>query len=216
MDRDLAHSVFAPYENIIFDFGGIFVDLDFHKTTDAFNRLGAAGDFSHFFSKASQTQLFNQFEVGAITSQEFLSQLQDFLALKNIPEQGLIDAWCALLLDMKQERVEFLKEIGKTKNVFLLSNINQLHEECMDRYFIQNLQYKDFYSHFDKVYFSHRIGLRKPHTEIFEFVCQDSSLDKSKTIFIDDSIQHVEGARKFGLEAYHLDPSNSFIVGEKK
>jgi len=214
MDRELAHRVFDPYENIIFDFGGIFVDLDFKKTTDAFNRLGAVGDFSHFFSKASQTPLFNQFEVGAISSREFLSQLQDFLELKNISEQELIDAWAALLLDIKPERIEFLKEIGKGKKIFLLSNINQLHEEYMDRYLIQNPEFKDFYSHFDKVYFSHRIGLRKPHTDIFEYVCKDSALDKNKTIFIDDSIQHVEGARKFGLQAYHLDPSNSFIVGD--
>jgi len=216
MDQDLALRIFTPHENIIFDFGGIFVDLDFSKTADAFNRLGVAGDFSQFFSKAGQTQLFNQFEVGAISSSEFLSGLRKFLNLPKVSDEALIDAWGALLLDIQHERVEFLKEIGKSKKVFLLSNINQLHEEWMDRYLLQNPQFKDFYSHFDKVYFSHRIGLRKPHSEIFEFVCQDSGLDKNKTLFIDDSIQHVEGARKFGLHAHHLDPSNSFIIKSMK
>ena len=212
MNRELAHRIFAPHENIIFDFGGIFIDLDFNRTMDAFNKLGIEGDFSNVFSKVAQTQLFNQFEIGVISKEEFLSQLRELLGLKNTSDQVLINAWCVMILDLKQERVDFLEEIGKTKNIYLLSNINQIHEEYMDQYLIHNPQYKDFYSHFDKVYFSHHIGLRKPNVEIFEFVCDDSSLDKSKTIFIDDSIQHVEAAKKFGLHTHHLDPSNSFIV----
>jgi len=207
-----AQKLFAPYENVIFDFGGIFVNLDFKRTSNAFKTLGSEKDFSLYFSKAGQTSLFNDFETGSVSKSEFLLQLRDLLALKGVSDEALILAWSAMLLDLRMERFEFLKELKKTKRVFLLSNINQLHEEHMLEYILKNPELKEFYPTFDHVYFSHHIGLRKPHREIFDFVCKDSVLPIEKTIFIDDSLYHVEGARKFGLTAYHLDPSNSFIV----
>lgn len=213
MDTQTAWKIFVPYKNIIFDFGGIFVDLDFQRTAEALSRLGGTVDFSLLFSKAKQSDLFDLFETGKIHQDEFLSQLKTVLNLHHVPDHSLIEAWCEMLLEVRPERVEFLRELKKTKKIFLLSNINPLHEEHMLTYFSKNSSLQDFYSLFDRVYFSHQVGLRKPDREIFEFVCKDSALDLEHTLFIDDSIQHIEGAKKFGLAVHHLDPSNSFIVG---
>lgn len=213
MNQDQALKKFAPFENIIFDYGGIFLDLDFQKTAQAFNQLGGGVEFSTLFSKANQTPIFNLLETGKIRKAEFLAQLKKLLNLKNTPDQIIIDAWCAMLLDIRSERVEFLGELRKTKKIYLLSNINEIHEEWADEYIQKNPSFKNFYALFNHVYFSHVVGIRKPDREIFEYVCTHSNLDRKKTIFIDDSIQHIESASRFGLHTHFLDPSNTFIVG---
>ena len=215
MNRETALKIFAPFDNIIFDFGGVFVDLDFNRTFQAFSKLNQKIDLSNLFSKKAQTEIFNLFEIGRISKVEFLKGLKQILDLNHVEDQNVIDAWCAMLLELRPERVDFLKEISQTKKIFLLSNINQIHEEHIAASFKQHLHLKEFYTLFEKVYFSHHLGMRKPDEATFAHVCKDSSLDVKKTIFVDDSIQHIEGAAKFGLSTYFLDPSNSFIVGTK-
>ena len=59
---------------------------------------------------------------------------------------------------------------------------------------------------FDKMYLSHHIHLRKPAPEIFDYVINDNQLDKAETFFIDDSMQHIEGARIAGIESILMPP----------
>jgi putative hydrolase of the HAD superfamily len=60
---------------------------------------------------------------------------------------------------------------------------------------------------FDHIYFSHEIHLRKPNSEIFQLVCDQQLLIPEKTLFIDDSIQHIKGAEMIGLQTLHLTDS---------
>lgn len=212
MYKDKALKLFEPYENILFDYGGIFFDIEHQRTVQAFNQLSGLTDFGTLFSKHDQVEIFSLLETGKISKEIFLPQLKKLLALTHIPDQKIIDAWCAMLIKIPQERVDFLRELKKTKKIFMLSNINQIHEDFAQDYIAKHEYLKDFYSLFDHVYFSHQIGLRKPDAEVFEYVCFKSKLKKNTTLFLDDSIQHVESARKCGLTAHHLDPANSFII----
>ena len=212
MNTAKALETFAPFDNILFDFGGIFIDLDYQKTIREFSALARGIDFGALFSQANQTTLFNQLETGKISSHEFITQLKNTLQLNHLEDQKIIHAWCAMLLKIPKERVDFLKELKKTKKVFLLSNINQIHEDHVKNYKIENESIQDFYQLFDHLYFSHHIGFRKPDHEAFAFVCADSNLNLKKTIFIDDSIQHIESAKRFGLATHFLEIQNSFII----
>ena len=212
MNRDKALKLFEPYENILFDYGGIFINIEHERTIKAFNALSGVTDFAALFSKHDQVEIFSLLETGKMSGKEFIPELKKLLKLTHIDDKKILSAWCAMLLDIPKERVDFLRELKKTKKIYMLSNINEIHEDFAKEYISKHDYLKDFYSLFDHVYFSHHIGLRKPHPEVFEYVCANSGLKKNGTIFIDDSIQHVEGSRQAGLPAYHLDPSNSFIV----
>lgn len=213
MNRDQALALFAPYENIIFDYGGIFIDLDFQRTAREFGKLNSTVDFNQLFAKHQQIEIFNQFETGKITRSTFLAGLRNILNIESAKDESLIQAWCAMLLDIKKERIDFLRELKRTKKIYLLSNINEIHEEFAENYLKSDSSLQDFYSLFDEIYFSHHVGLRKPDPEIFKMVCSKSSLKMETTIFFDDSIQHIESARRLGLPAYHLAQSNTFIIG---
>ena len=115
-----------------------------------------------------------------------------------------------MLLGIQKERIDFIKELKKFKRIFMLSNINLIHEEYAKNYLELNQIY-GFYELFEKVYFSHQIGFRKPHQESFHHVCSNHQLDIKKTLFIDDSAQHIKGASEYGLQTYLLDPPNTFI-----
>ena len=200
------------FDTIIFDYGGIFIDIDYELTVKAFGELSKSKDVSSFYNKAKQVKFFSDFETGDISSNEFLSLLRKELALE-ASDDAVIAAWNAMLIRIRQERVDFLEDFSKTKRVFLLSNINQIHEDFLDDYIAANPKMEGLYGYFEKVYFSHKVGLRKPHREIFDLVIQENSLEKDRTLFIDDSSQHVEGAISAGLHAHLLNPPNSLIVG---
>ena len=88
--------------------------------------------------------------------------------------------------------------------VFLLSNTNAIHVAEFERMIDETYGLSKFKSYFEKVYYSNEIGLKKPYPETFLEVCKWNDLDPSETLFIDDSLQHVEGAKKAGLQVAHL------------
>ena len=188
-------------DNIIFDLGNVILNIDYQNTIDAFEKIGVP-NASIFYSKSSQLNIFNQLETGRISKQDFVLEIQKF-APKATATQ-IINALNAILQDLPNERLEVLKKIKDKFSIFLLSNTNSIHIEKI----IDNLgekKYEEFYNLFDKVYYSHEIKLRKPDANIFRLVIKENNLSIKKTLFIDDSIQHIESAKRIGLKTYHLD-----------
>ena len=95
--------------------------------------------------------------------------------------------------------------MGKNMPIYLLSNTNIIHLNAIIPAMESVAGSKDgFEAAFQKVYYSHEVGLRKPHAAIFEHVIDENALVPEKTLFIDDSVQHVEGAKRVGLQVHHL------------
>jgi glucose-1-phosphatase len=186
-------------KNIIFDLGGVLLDLDFDKTIQAFENLGA-NNFQDIYSKNKQSDLFNQMDMGLISDKDFVGGLRVMGNLKG-SDVAIEMAWNAMLLNFPQEKYGYLKKIkAEGYRLFLLSNTNSIHEKSFTTSFSQ------YYGHgiedlFEKTYYSHHLHLRKPNTDIFEFVINDNALNVSETIFIDDTEQHVRGAESIGLRA---------------
>lgn len=192
---------------IIFDFGGIFINLNYGATIDAFKKLGIE-NFDELYSQAQQSNLFDNYETGKISSQRFLNGLLNFLPANTTPNQ-IVDAWNAMLLDIESDKVSLLAELRKSYQVYLLSNTNDLHIDVAFRRW-QNTIGQPIHESFDKIYLSHEVGLRKPNKEIFELVCSENSLDPTQTLFIDDTEQHINGARLIGLQT-HLHITNASL-----
>lgn len=189
-------------KNIIFDLGGVILDIDYQKTVDAFRALGFE-DFDKHYTQAQQSGVFDAFETGQMTSEDFVHSMRQYLP-ESIDNQQIIDAWNALLLSWKKERISFIQELKSRYNLFLFSNTNAIHKTCFESTYQQQIQAPHFDDLFIKAYYSHEFGKRKPHPESFLALLAENNLNPNETLFIDDSIQHVEGARQAGLDAIHL------------
>jgi FMN phosphatase YigB (HAD superfamily) len=196
-------------KNIIFDLGGVILNIDYNLTAEAFKKLGLK-DFEEKYSQAKQSRLFDKLETGEILASDFRKELKSYIG-DTVSDEDLDSAWNAMLLDLPTERIELLKNLKNNYRLFLLSNTNAIHHKAYSDAMQITYGNADFSSVFEKQYLSFQLGLRKPDKEIFELVLTENNLTASETIFIDDSIQHVEGARGAGLTAYHLQPGESIL-----
>ena len=170
-------------EAIIFDFGGVIINLDYNATIDAFKKLGL-DNFDHLYSQATQSNLFDSIETGKISPQHFINSLLRLLPKETTPKQ-VINAWNAMLLDISIERIELLQELSKRYKIYLLSNTNKIHIDTALQTWNRTTN-KPIEYIFEKVYFSHEVHMRKPHVEIFNLVTTNEGLNPAKTLFIDD------------------------------
>ena len=100
-------------------------------------------------------------------------------------------------------RINFLKQINKNYSIYLLSNTNALHIAEFKKK-IGKQRYVEFYKLFEQVYYSYKIGIRKPNSKAFQLILDENKLPANRVLFVDDSPQHIEGAKKIGLQTYHL------------
>ncbi|MDR2065141.1 MAG: HAD family phosphatase [Prevotellaceae bacterium] len=184
--------------NIIFDLGGVIINVDYHKTENAFKNLGIS-DFDRIFSQVRQSKIVDKLETGNISPAEFRKNLRE-LCRFNISDTGIDDAWNAMILDFPCDRIAILDKLRLNYRIFLLSNTNQIHID----YCMRNLNFGMIKSKFEKMYLSHEIHMRKPDKKTYQFVLNDAQLQASQTLFIDDTAINVEGAKLAGLNAYHL------------
>lgn len=193
-------------KNIIFDLGGVLLNIDYHKSINAFINLGF-NEFSLTYSQARQSELFDLFETGKINETEFFHSLKTHFN-SNAPFDSIRNAWNAMLLDLPESRVQFLLNIKNNYRIFLLSNTNQTHQNAFEKIVQQSALIQRLEDIFEKTYYSHHIGLRKPHKEIFEMVLKENNLIPHETLFIDDSVQHTIGAEKAGIKSIFLQKGN--------
>ena len=188
-------------KNIIFDLGGVIYAINYITTIKAFESLGI-NDFEFIYAKTGQSDLFDKLETGKICKEDFFVEINKFLPNTLSPTK-ITEAWNAMLIGFMPDALKKLEELSQTHRIFLLSNTNIFHiEEIQNREGMTS--FDEFCELFEKVYLSHDIGLRKPHTQVFAHIVDEQGLDPSETLFIDDSPQHVAGALKAGLNAYHL------------
>jgi len=193
----------AKIKNIFFDFGGVLCDLDISKTEKRFFELGLK-NFDSGYSVTERDDLFRKLERGAISPQQFRDSLKKFFT-RSVSDEEIDQSWNELLIGIPEERIRLLEKIRLNYRIFLLSNSNEIHYNKFLSDFKSRFGYNGFNDLFEKAYFSFQIQLQKPSKEIFEFVLNDSNLAADETMFIDDSVQHVHGAARAGIQGYHLN-----------
>jgi HAD superfamily hydrolase (TIGR01509 family) len=192
----------SEIKNIIFDLGGVIINLDIPKTISEFNKL-TNKPFESIYTQLHQSPIFDLFDKGQISEADFFFELNNSLD-QPLTHKQLLNAWNAMLLDFPIHRLELLNQLKQRYRIFLLSNTNETHIAQFENDLYQHHGYKNLEPFFEKVYYSCRINMRKPDREIFDFVLQENTLNASETIFIDDSPQHIEGALKTGIKAHLL------------
>ena len=196
-------------KNIIFDLGGVIINLDYNRTANAFKELG----FQHFdiiYSQKKQEHLFDDFEKGILSPEQFRSTIKLHINMQ-VTDQSIDAAWNAMLLDIPPEKMDLLHQLQNKYRIFLLSNTNIIHVKAFTAILENAYGLNAFEKVFEKVYYSCFLNMRKPDHEIFEMVINENKLNKEETIFIDDSIHHVEGAIRSGIHGIHLANTDSLI-----
>lgn len=190
--------------HIIFDLGGVLLNIDYQLTEQAFIAAGIS-NFHDLYSQLSQTPLFDDWETGKMTLDEFVAALQQAAGKEHLSREQIINAWNAMLLDFPLRRLQLLQQLRLYYDLVLLSNTNELHEEAFNKILHSSHGMPNLGVFFDRVYFSHRVGMRKPNKEIFERILEENGFKPEHTLFIDDSPQHIEGAKALGIQTIYLE-----------
>lgn len=197
-------------KNIVFDFGGILLDLDYSLSFDRLKTmLSIDGDLPNHVQL-----ILDEYEMGYFSEGAFLHRLQR-LTDDIVTERALVDAWNAMLLDLPIYKLDFVKSLRSSYDIYLLSNTNHTHltyvrQSMLPAINIEPLSFER--DHFVKAYYSHEIKYRKPNHDIYQYVIDDSKLNPAQTLFIDDNADNVRGAQEVGLHAVIHDPTLDITV----
>ena len=187
---------------IIFDLGGVILDISFELTKVAFEQLGIE-HFEKMYSLKDANPLFQKLEEGKVSEEEFYESFRRSCG-KNLSDEEIRDSWNSLLLEYRTGTLNALKNLRKKYKLYLLSNTNTIHWQAFTKIFDRQIKDGSLNEFFDKAYYSFEIGLRKPDLPAYEYVLKENNLNPAETLFIDDSLQNIEAAKQLGLQVIHL------------
>ncbi len=188
-------------KNIIFDYGNVIFSIDFRKAQRAFKELGVH-DADEFYGHLQQDPIFDKFDRGEITADDFRNRIREKAGNADLTNEQIDAAWNSLLGGVAPGNHELLLKLKEHYRTFLLSNINAIHYDYIMDYLQKEFSFKGNEHLFEKVYYSHLMGKRKPEPDIFEQVLQENHLNPAETLFIDDSPQHLAAAQKLGIHTF--------------
>lgn len=194
----------SAIKNIIFDLGGVLLNIDYQKTTTAFKQLGYT-DFENMYSMLKGNNVFDNLETGHITEEAFYRYMTGAASV-TVTNSQVQSAWNAMILDFRTESLGYLKILRDKYRVFLLSNTNSIHKKAFDLILSEQTGIAGLEHYFEKAYFSQQVGLRKPSAGIFEFVLQDAGISAAESLFIDDLPPNIETATNLGFKTHLLLP----------
>lgn len=190
-------------KNIIFDMGGVLIDIDYKRTETAFGKLGYE-EFNKMYSQFTADELFAKLETGKISETEFYTTL--CAPNKTLTHPQLEQAWNEMLLDWRKQSLVFLESLARRYPLYLLSNTNEIHLRAVNETLYKQTGRVSIDGLFTKAYYSHKINLRKPDADIFLFVAKDAGIIPTETLFIDDSENNTEAAAALGFKTHLLLP----------
>jgi len=197
-------------KHIIFDLGGVILNIDFNRAAKSFKELGL-DDFEGLYSKAAQSKLFDRLERGIISPAAFRTELRA-LAKIEMTDQQIDHAWNDLILDFPPARLQLLQDLRSNYRLYLLSNTNKIHADFYNQDLRNHHNIDGLEALFDKVYYSHEIGLRKPDAAPFDYLINDQNIRVEECLFIDDSLPNILTANQLGLNTIFLNLDNGHDV----
>lgn len=191
-------------KNIIFDYGNVIFEIDFKRTQNALFQLGI-NNVESFFAHKGHHKLFDDFETGHIAATTFRDGIRTAAQNNSLSDEQIDQAWNSLLVGVAANNHQVLLDVKTKYRTFLLSNNNEIHYQWIMEYLKTKFDIHSFDKLFEKAYFSQLMYLRKPNVIIFEQVLRENDLNPTETLFIDDSPQHIEGAKQAGLHTLLMD-----------
>ena len=192
----------APnFKNILFDLGGVILDINIQATLKRFYELGFPAELMHY-PDSMQTDLFFKYQTGKLETEQFRNEIRKAAGVE-MSDQIFDEAWNAMLVGIPRERASLLKVLSKRYNLYLLSNTSALHVEVFEKMYLDSAG-ESMQDVFDKIYYSHEIGWHKPDREAWEYVIKDAAIKPEETLFLDDSIHNIKASQELGFQAIHI------------
>jgi putative hydrolase of the HAD superfamily len=196
-------------KHIIFDLGGVLLNLNKEANAEVFNTLGATG-YKDFISQIKTINVLNQHEKGRLSSSELREYFKKELDLE-VSDVQFDTAYNALLLNIPKERFDLLEKLKKHYSLYLLSNTNEIHFKVIQDIYRRDQGEYDFNSLFVAQYYSHLIHHRKPDAAAFQHILNSHHLEPDETLFIDDTYENIATAKILGLHAIHITCENDIL-----
>lgn len=195
------------YRNIIFDLGGVIVNLNTHSTLQEFSRLSDHSE-DEIYQKFINEPAFHKYEKGQISDEEFRALVRETMNIK-ASDEAIDAAWNAMIYDIPSHRLNWLKQLNERFGVYILSNTNTIHIDYVHKLLEGEHGLINFEGLVNKVYYSHKIGMRKPDQDIFNWLIRENELESKSTIFLDDNIDNINGGIAVGIKSLQVkDPEN--------
>jgi putative hydrolase of the HAD superfamily len=192
------------FNTIIFDFGGVIFDINPDLTYKAFNKFIPSKTLDSIYKNT----LLTEFEKGKISFDKLHSDINT-IAETNISKADFKNAWNAMLLNYKTERIKYLQKLKNTHKLIMLSNTNKLHYDFFSKKLTGEFDIK-LSDLFHKVYLSHEIGMVKPNTDIYEYVLSEQNIKAKETLFIEDTKENAIAADSIGINTLVIERNSNF------
>ena len=192
----------AKIKNIIFDLGGVILDIDETIVYKELEKLGI--NTSELARSKEFIEIMSKFDTGIYTAPTFRKKMKALIGQGKMSDKRFDAIWDAMLLDIPRERIEAIEKIKKHYKIFLMSNTNVIHYDLYVRDLQLRFGYNEFDELFNKSYFSFAEHLEKPDPRFFELILDHEGLLPEETLFIDDSKKNIEAAQALGIRTYHI------------
>lgn len=194
----------ANIKTIIFDLGGVIVDLDVKRTIDGFASLSGLS-VQEVENLYGSNPAFTHYEKGLIASTAFRSEAKKLFHSEGVSDAMLDASWNAMLVGVPKAKLELLRSLKERYQVMILSNTNAIHVDCINEMITKVSEENSFDPFVHNVYYSHLLKLRKPEPEIYEHVIRENGLIGEETLFLDDNKKNIVSAKEVGLGAIHVE-----------
>jgi len=192
----------APnFKNILFDLGGVILDINVQATLKRFYELGFPAELMQF-PNSMTTDLYYKYETGKLDTEKFRDEIRKVSGVE-MSDQTFDEAWNSMLVRFPEERIELLKTLSKHYDLYLLSNTSALHVKVFEKMYLETAG-EAMQKVFKKLYYSHEIGWHKPDREAWEYVIGDAAIKAEETLFLDDNIHNIKAAQELGFQAIHI------------
>ena len=205
-------------KNIIFDLGGVILDIDENVVYKELEKMGI--DISELAHSKEFMEILSKFDTGIYTAATFRKKTKQFIGQEKMTDEKFDSIWNAMLLDIPRERIEAIEKVKKHYKIYLMSNMNVIHYDLYVRDLQLRFGYNEFDELFNKSYFSFAEHLEKPDPRFFELILDHEGLLPEETLFIDDTAENIEAAKSLGIKTYHISRDelvrNLFVNGVLK
>ena len=192
----------SKIKNIIFDLGGVILDIDENVVYKELEKMGI--NTTELAHSKEFIEIMSKFDTGIYTAPTFRKKMKSLLGLEKMTDQKFDSIWNAMLLDIPRERIEAIEKVKKHYKIFLMSNSNVIHYDLYVRDLQLRFGYNEFDELFNKSYFSFAEHLEKPDPRFFELILDHEGLQPEETLFIDDTEKNIKVAKSLGINTYHI------------
>lgn len=197
-------------EAIVFDLGGVIIDLDFQRSVDQFAALSGKSE-EVIRQGVFESGLLHRYEKGLYTDAQFLADIQNIFEFKG-DTSSIEEAFLALLLHIPPARIALIQELSKKYRVFILSNTSAIHYREVNAILKRDTGHAHLDDLFEKVFLSFELGLLKPHQEIYAAVLEQAQLKAAHTLFLDDNADNLKGAAALGIRTALVSTEHSILT----